>query len=85
MATPNYFESSTAKEYGGDERNYAKQLHFHSGSEHTIDGKRFDLEMHIVHQSAETPPKDVATKHPIGKLAVVGIIFDQKKHDKVSD
>lgn len=41
--------------------------------------------MHIVHQSAETPDKSVEAKHPIGKLAVVGIIFDQKNHDKVSD
>ena len=26
------------------------QLHFHSPSEHTVEGKRHDLEMHIVHQ-----------------------------------
>ena len=25
------------------------QFHFHHGSEHTIDGKRHDLEMHTVH------------------------------------
>jgi len=27
----------------------ALQFHFHTGSEHTIDGKRHDFEMHIVH------------------------------------
>merc|ERR1711934_685173 len=27
----------------------ANQFHFHTGSEHTIDGVRHDLEMHTVH------------------------------------
>lgn len=26
------------------------QFHFHSPSEHTIDGQEFDLELHIVHK-----------------------------------
>lgn len=26
------------------------QFHFHSPSEHTIDGRQFDLELHIVHK-----------------------------------
>ena len=35
------------------------QLHFHwgsddtQGSEHTVDGKRFPMEMHLVHQSSD--------------------------------
>ena len=29
----------------------AAQFHFHAKSEHTIDGKRFDLEMHTVYKS----------------------------------
>ena len=42
------------------------QLHFHSPSEHTIDGKHYDLEMHIVHKYKDS-----------GDLgAVVGIFFD---------
>ena len=28
---------------------YGMQYHFHSPSEHTIDGQLMDLEMHIVH------------------------------------
>ena len=27
-----------------------KQFHFHAPSEHTIDGKHYDVEMHIVHE-----------------------------------
>lgn len=26
------------------------QFHFHSPSEHTVNGRRFDLELHIVHK-----------------------------------
>ena len=39
------------------------QFHFHSGSEHTIEGKRKSLEMHLVHQAAN------------GEFLVVGILF----------
>jgi len=53
MASPNYFVSSIAKDYSEVDTFYAKQLHFHTGTEHTIDGKRFDLEMHIVHQAVD--------------------------------
>jgi len=27
------------------------QFHFHQPSEHTFDGNRYDMEMHIVHQN----------------------------------
>ncbi|XP_050233858.1 alpha carbonic anhydrase 7-like [Mercurialis annua] len=40
-----------------------KQCHWHSPSEHTINGKRHDLEIHKVHKSKD------------GKVAVVGIIY----------
>uniref|UniRef100_A0A2P2KGQ5 Carbonic anhydrase n=2 Tax=Rhizophora mucronata TaxID=61149 RepID=A0A2P2KGQ5_RHIMU len=40
-----------------------QQCHWHSPSEHTIDGQRFDLEAHMVHQSLD------------GKVAVVGIMY----------
>ncbi|KAM7259736.1 hypothetical protein ACFE04_015477 [Oxalis oulophora] len=42
---------------------YLQQIHWHSPSEHTIDGKRFDLEAHMVHQSSD------------GKVAVIGILY----------
>ncbi|CAK7332281.1 unnamed protein product [Dovyalis caffra] len=40
-----------------------KQCHWHSPSEHTIDGKRLALEIHMVHESQD------------GKIAVVGIMY----------
>ncbi len=33
-------------------------LHFHTPSEHTINGLHFDLEMHIVHKSQTDAPID---------------------------
>ncbi|XP_059627015.1 alpha carbonic anhydrase 7-like [Cornus florida] len=40
-----------------------RECHWHSPSEHTIDGKRFDLELHLVHESKSK------------KIAVVGIMY----------
>ncbi|XP_064964943.1 alpha carbonic anhydrase 7 [Musa acuminata AAA Group] len=40
-----------------------KQCHWHSPSEHSINGKRFALELHMVHQSADE------------RVAVVGIMY----------
>ena len=40
------------------------QYHFHAPSEHTIAGRHFDLELHLVHESAS------------GGLAVVGVLMD---------
>jgi carbonic anhydrase len=42
------------------------QYHFHSASEHTINGASFPLEVHLVH-------KDTVS----GKLAVIGVIFNE--------
>ncbi len=39
------------------------QYHFHTPSEHTVDGKHFDAELHFVHKNAH------------GELAVVGLLF----------
>jgi len=41
----------------------AKQFHFHSPSEHRIDGESFPLEIHLVHTN------------PVGQLAVIGFMF----------
>ena len=42
-----------------------KQFHFHTPSEHTIDGSHFPMEMHFVHQSAD------------GKFAVVAALIQE--------
>lgn len=44
--------------------NYAlKQFHFHHPSEHTVNGKSFPLELHLVNQAAD------------GRLAVISVLF----------
>lgn len=71
---------------------YAKQLHFHTMSEHEIDGELFELEMHIVHQSPnatastfDSTNADVQEKKwPLGKLGVMGVIFDTDPAKTVS-
>ncbi|KAL2239841.1 alpha carbonic anhydrase 7 [Sesamum indicum] len=40
-----------------------KQCHWHSPSEHTISGRRFDMEVHLVHQSDDN------------RIAVIGIMY----------
>ncbi|XP_073821373.1 carbonic anhydrase 9-like [Musca autumnalis] len=55
-------------------------VHFHwggpgtKGSEHIIDGRQFDVEMHIVHKKSTFATVEEATQHPYG-LAVLGVMF----------
>ena len=49
------------------------QFHFHAPSEHTVAGKPFDMEMHLVHQSEE------------GNLAVVGLLIESGRHHSAFD
>tara|TARA_B110000503_G_C7029198_1_gene363233 strand:- start:348 stop:908 length:561 start_codon:yes stop_codon:yes gene_type:complete len=49
------------------------QFHFHAGSEHTVDGKRHDLEMHTVHYPKEAENGFVA--------AAMGIMFSVSDHN----
>ncbi|KAG9487454.1 hypothetical protein GDO78_007356, partial [Eleutherodactylus coqui] len=59
----------------------ALQFHFHwgspkkDGSEHTIDGKQFPLELHIVHMNTKFSSITEAKKDPQG-LAVLGILIN---------
>jgi len=48
---------------------YLKQLHWHSPAEHTVDGRRNDMELHLVHESAEK------------KAAVIAILYEVGRHD----
>ena len=47
---------------------HLEQYHFHAPSEHTLDGKRYDLEVHLVHENAA------------GQLAVVGVFMNIGDH-----
>jgi carbonic anhydrase len=49
------------------------QFHFHGHSEHTIDGKQYALEGHLVHKSAD------------GNLAVIAVMFNEGKNNPVLD
>ncbi|KAG5566690.1 hypothetical protein RHGRI_002296 [Rhododendron griersonianum] len=46
-----------------------KQCHWHSPSEHSINGRRYDLEFHMVHESKDQ------------RVAVIGIIFKIGRSD----
>lgn len=85
---PNWFKTSiaTKTEYGGAKVYYAKQLHFHWKSEHTIDDVQTDLEMHIVHQGPDQVPTASEDEYPLGMLGVIGVMFDSdpKKAANVS-
>ncbi|XP_048127670.1 alpha carbonic anhydrase 7-like [Rhodamnia argentea] len=46
---------------------FLQQCHWHSPSEHTINGRRYALEMHMVHVSTDQDVKN--------KIAVVGLLY----------
>lgn len=48
---------------------YLKQLHWHSPTEHSVNRRRYDMELHMVHESAEN------------KAAVIGILYRIGRHD----
>ncbi|XP_070604097.1 carbonic anhydrase 2-like [Erythrolamprus reginae] len=57
-----------------------KQFHIHwgscegQGSEHTVDGVKYDAELHLVHWNTKYGTFEEAVKHPDG-LAVVGVFL----------
>lgn len=50
-----------------------RQFHFHTPSEHLIDGKQYEMEMHLVHTSEK------------GEIAVLGFIFTVNPNSFRSD
>jgi len=48
-----------------DQKYYLIQYHFHYDSEHELNGKRYDMEVHFVHQATS------------GKVAVVGVFINK--------
>jgi len=64
---------------GGEKYNFY-QVHWHTPSENTIDGKSFALEAHFVHQLADTAL--VGTLH---RLAVIGLMYELGECNKFLD
>ncbi len=57
-----------------DEQEFAlQQFHFHSPSEHTVDGKHFAMEMHLVHKSSDD------------KVAVVAVFIEEDEDNAAFD
>ncbi|XP_017846205.1 carbonic anhydrase 15 [Drosophila busckii] len=62
----------------------AEGIHFHwgspvsTGAEHTINRRRFDIEMHIVHRNRRYSDVTEALNHPDG-IAVLGVMFKVKE------
>ncbi|CAD8107953.1 unnamed protein product [Paramecium primaurelia] len=59
-------------------RYYAKQFHIHTPSEHTIDGKYFDLEIHFVHQAIQDEEQDCNKVK--NSLTVFGLMFTESAY-----
>lgn len=57
------YDAGSYIELDGKRYNVA-QFHYHAPSEHTVNGKSFEAELHIVHKSED------------GKLAVVGLLLE---------
>ncbi|PON49015.1 Carbonic anhydrase, alpha-class [Parasponia andersonii] len=54
---------------------FLQQCHWHSPSEHTINGRRYDMEMHMVHISTDEKVKN--------KIAVVGVLYKLGRPDSL--
>lgn len=50
-----------------------EQFHFHSPSEHTINGHQYPLEMHLVHTGRD------------GAVAVIAVLFEEGEHNAALD
>lgn len=88
VSPDNYFTSQhSVDNLNGVEKYSAAQFHFHAKSEHTINGRRFDLEMHTVHLADKASGRRLAddTSSSDGVKApfasAVGIIFDRYNYD----
>lgn len=67
----NYDKGSSIKVNGMEYQ--LVQFHFHDPSEHTVGGKSYAMELHLVH------------KNDKGELAVVGVLLESGKEDRAYD
>uniref|UniRef100_A0A8C9UPB8 Carbonic anhydrase n=1 Tax=Spermophilus dauricus TaxID=99837 RepID=A0A8C9UPB8_SPEDA len=67
----------------------ALQLHFHwgapghTGSEHSLDGQRYSMEIHIVHINIKYQSMEEAQHHPDG-LAVLAVLLVEQDQDNAN-
>ncbi len=54
------------------------QFHFHTLSEHTVNGRHYDMEMHLVHADDAWLAGDTVN----GKLAVIGVFIEKGEENK---
>ena len=67
FAAPEDGKGTTILKKDGDEATYTfHQFHFHSPSEHTLDGEHYDAEVHFVHINEDDPDD----------LLVIGVLLD---------
>ncbi|CAL1682744.1 unnamed protein product [Lasius platythorax] len=57
-----------------------EQMHFHWGAEHTVDGLRDPLELHLVHYNPYYANFSEAAQHPFG-IVVVSVLFKLSRYD----
>lgn len=67
---------------GLDKQYFLDHLHFHWKSEHTIDGYRYPLEVHLVHFASDYGNLQSALQHPDG-LAVLAVLYELSPDDDV--
>nr|XP_018908201.1 PREDICTED: carbonic anhydrase 2-like isoform X1 [Bemisia tabaci] len=58
---------------------FLDQIHFHWNSEHTVNGKRYAMEVHLVHHNVELGSFDKAIKKARG-VAVLGAFVTETTH-----
>ncbi|XP_039439075.1 carbonic anhydrase 4-like [Culex pipiens pallens] len=77
----NLDSSASSSVYGGGFRSkyVLEQLHFHWSSEHTIEDRRYALEMHLVHRQSRYASVEQASSHKAG-IAVLAVLFHVDEH-----
>jgi len=71
------FEPGTQVKYQNNSYEF-KQLHFHTPSEHLIDGITYPMEMHIVNQLKDTKQSEDSVQ----KYLVIGVLFKMGEPNK---
>jgi carbonic anhydrase len=89
-----YFDNSTQLKHSGGRLPPGDvfeflSLHWHwgsdsnKGSEHTVDGKEFPMELHIIHWNKKYGSVDAALNHSDG-LAVLGFFYEVSSEDNAN-